>query len=92
MPGDYCIRAPLGAPVLLVRALDCVTAAEQAPPAPVADGLAFSGAQARPLLVEKFYRCHAAEAWKVKVRLYRVKCRDYRLTDGEGQAAKAAVA
>jgi hypothetical protein len=92
MLDDKCIRAPPGAPVLLVLALDSVTASKQAPPVPEDGGFAFFDAQARPLLAEGFYRCHSAEAKKVKVRLYRVKCRDCRLTDVEGQLAKAVVA
>jgi hypothetical protein len=92
MPGDNCIRAPLGAPVLLVLAQDFLTASKQKPPVPEVGAIAIFEAQARPLPVEVFYRCHSAEAKKVKARLFRVKCRDCRLTDVERQLAKAVVA
>jgi hypothetical protein len=75
-----------------VLALDCETASEQAPLVPAANGLDFSDAQARPLLVEEFHRCRRPEDEELEIRRYRVTSRDVPLTDAEGKVAKAVAA
>jgi cytochrome c553 len=78
MPAERLAPAPLLVllalvPLAMVQpALDGAAASEPAAtPMPAdADGVAFFEAKVRPILVDKCYRCHSAEAKKLKGGLY----------------------